>query len=513
MSEHPSISPNSQRIARNAGALYVRMFILMIVSLLTARIVLNALGAEDRGVYETVASFVSMMALLSNALSTAISRFLTVQIGKGDTDSLKQVFATAKGLLWVIALLIVLVAEPLGIWYIDQVMNLPDGRTAAAQWVFQFSLLTFVVNLLSIPYNASIFAHERMKIYAIIGVVEGLLKFGVALSIMHASTDRLIFYGGLLLGVAFFVRSLYVLYCRQQFQESRVKSQLYKEHLGAMVSFAGWNGLAQSIAILNAQGVTQLLNVFFGVVFNTMRGLALNVENMIKQFISNVLTAINPQITKSYASGDRTYSAQLACKGSKYAFLIGFTLALPFFFEAQPLLELWLGKRFIPEGTDLFTKLGLVCMVLDIALNPISRYGQAAGRIKAFYLMYSVVTVLVFPITWILFKSGYPATTLYFVFLADYLLLDILKVAVGSRVYGFPAGLFVKETLLRVLPVMLLSLAVTYGIYLAIPEGIWQLIGVLTGGTLCVGLSAFAFALTPGERAYVLSRFHKCHES
>lgn len=507
MSGSPSISPGSRRIARNAMALYVRMFILLIVSLFTARIVLNALGAEDRGIYEAVASFVSMMALLSNALSTAISRFLTVQIGKGDDATLKEVFATAKGILWGMALLIILVAEPLGIWYTGNVMNLPEGRVQAAQWLFQFSLATFIIGLVSIPYNACLISRERMGVYAVIGVVEGLLKLGVALAIMKAAQDRLIIYGLLMLGAALLVRCLYLVYCRRHFEESRAGIHLYRQHAGAMVSFAGWNGLAQGISILNAHGVTQLLNFFFGVVFNTMRGLALNVENMVKQFIANVLVAINPQITKRYAAGDTGYSGELACKASKYAFLIGFTLALPFFFEAQPLLELWLGKRFIPDGTDCFTQLGLICMVLDIALNPVNTFVQAAGNIKRYYIMYSAVTVLVFPVTWLLFKMGAPASSLYFVLMADYLLLDVCKLLVGGRRYGFPVALFLKETLLRVLPVMILSLAVNHFARRIVPSGAWQVVAVIVCGTLAVCISSWFFALTRGEKDYVLSKF------
>ena len=509
MSQEGGISESSRRIARNSIALYVRMFVLMLVSLFTARIVLNALGTEDRGVYETVGSFVSMMSLLTRALSTAISRFLTVEMARSDADAMRKVFATAQGILLIISAAVLLVAEPLGIWYVQNVMNLPPGRTEAALWLFQFSLGTFLVTLLSIPFNASIFAHEKMGVYAVIGMAEGLLKLGVAIAILHAPFDRLVFYGLLLLVVAIAVRTAYVLYCRAHFPESRAGVKLERKYVGAMFGFAGWNGLSQGIAILNAHGVTQLVNYFFGVVFNTMRGLALNAENMVKQFIANVIVAINPQITKSYASGNIAHSSLLVCKGVKFAFLIGFTLSLPFFFEADAILHLWLGDKFVPEGTDLFTKLGLVCMILDISFNPLSTFVQAQGNIKRFYIMYSCVTVLVFPVTWLLFRLGCPPASMYLVLMADYLLLDILKLVVGSRTYRFPIGMFFKETLLRVAPVGILSFIGTWGIYLALPAGWWRLIAVLAGGTLLVVITTWLFALTPGEKDFALEKIRR----
>ena len=478
----------------------------MIVSLITARIVLNALGAEDRGVYETVASFVSMMALLTNALSTSVSRFLTVEIAKDDKEALRRVFATANGMLLLICAAVLLVGEPLGIWYIDNVMNLPEGRTEAARWVFQFSLFTFLVNLLAIPYNASIFAHERMGVYAVIGLVEGVLKLGVAFALLHAPFDRLIYYAMLLLAVAVIVRSLYMIYCRRNFPESRAGVRLDRAYVGSIFSFAGWNGLSQGIYIFNSHGLTQLLNYFFGVVFNTMRGLALNVENMIKMLVTNVTTAINPQITKSYTSGDYHYCSELVCKGSKYAFLIGFTLSLPFFFEADSLLHLWLGNREVPGGTDLFTRLGLVCMLLDITLIPFNTYVQATGKIKRYYLMYSAVTALVFPVTWLLYRSGSGASSLYFVFMADYLLLDAMRLLMSGKVYGFPLRVFWKNTLLPLIPVALVSIAVTYLVWAAVHEGWWRLVAVLLAGTVSVAISTYAFAMTAGEKSFVRSK-------
>lgn len=500
------ISDNSRRIARNTAALYFRMFFLMIVSLLTARIVLNALGARDRGVYETVASFVSMMAIISGALSNAVSRFLTVEIGKGDPAATARVFATANALLLLVSLGIVLLAEPLGIWYIGSVMNIPSERVAAAQWIFQFSLGTFVLNLMSVPYNACIISHEKMSAFALIGVAEGLLKLGVAFAIKWTSSDRLILYGLLLLLVALTVRIMYALFCRRFFPESRAGVHLYKEYSGSMFRFAGWNGLSSGIYMLNTHGATQLINHFFGVLFNTMRGIGLSVENMAKQFIVNVVLAINPQITKSYAAGDAGYSYSLVCKGIKYAFIIGFTIALPFLFEAEGILRIWLGSREVPDGTALFTRLGLLCMILDIGMNPMTIFIQATGDIKQYYIIHSVITAFIFPLTWFAYLLGLPAYVYFIIFIADYLVLDIAKLLIARYRFGFPLRMFCTETLLRILPVAVIPLLVTWPVRALLPAGLWRLAAVLVTGFAAVGLSAYFFALTPGERSWVGSK-------
>lgn len=492
----------------NTIALYFRMFILMVVGLFTARIVLNALGVEDRGVYEAVGSFVSMMAIITSSLSTAISRFLTVEIGKDNEESLKTIFATANTMMALVSLIVILIAEPVGVWYINEVMNLPEGRTVAAHWVFQFSLATFVINLLSAPYNATIIAHEKMSAFAVIGVVEGLFKFLVAMLIMVAAMDKLILYALLMCCVALMVRAIYVGYCRHSFKESKAGFGFDRSIFRQMFGFAGWNGLSFGVYLLNTHGVTQLVNYFFGVVFNTMRGIAFNVESMIKQFVTNVITAINPQITKSYAVGDKDYSYDLVCKGSKYAFLIILFFAIPFFFEAEMILRLWLGDK-VPDGTALFTRLTLVCLLLDIVMTTFSTLILADGNIRKFYIVISCVTILIFPLTWILFKMGAPAYSMYLVFIAVYLVNDIIKLLLMKRQIGFPIRLFVKNVILKVLPVSVISLAVTLVVWLLIPAGWWRLLAVLVTGTLAICLTTYLFALSSGEKAFVDSKLNK----
>lgn len=504
------ISENSKRIAKNTLALYFRMFLLMAIGLFTARIVLNSLGVEDKGVYETVGSFVSMMAIITSSLSTAIGRFLTVEIGRADKDSLKRVFSTAVTIMLLVSAAVLLIAEPVGLWYLDNVMKLPEGRLSAARWVFQFSLVTFVINLLSVPYNATIIARERMSAFAVIGVVEGLLKLAVALLLRVSTFDRLITYASLMCGVALLVRFLYSAYCRHFFEESRTGAGFDRDYFRRMFGFAGWNGLAYGVYLVNTQGVTLLVNYFFGVVFNTMRGIAFNVENMVKQFVSNVLTAMNPQITKSYVTDNKEYAYSLTCKGSKYAFLIVFILALPFLFEAEILLRLWLGKL-VPEGTALFTRLALIGLCLDLLMTPFATLIQASGSIRHYYIVTSAVTMLVFPLTWMFYKAGAPAYSCYLVFAAVYLLNDIVKLRLLRRQIGFPVGMFVREVLVKVVPVAVISLTVTFLVWwwLFDVSALWRLLAVLAIGTLSTCVAAYVFSLSEGERDFVNSKIFR----
>ncbi len=507
MGDSRQISENSIRIARNSLALYFRMFVLLFIGLFTARVVLNSLGIENKGIYESVGGFVSMMSIIANSLTIAISRFLTVEIGKENSDKLKKVFSTALSIMLMVSLGVILIAEPLGLWYIGNVMQLPEGRTGAALILFQFSLASFIINIINVPFSATIVAHEKMGAFAVIGVVEGVMKLAVALLLSISPFDKLITYGALMCAVVFIAKSLYIAYSLHFFNESSLRPGFDRTLFRSMFGFAGWNGLASAIYLVNTQGVTLLVNYFFGVVFNTMRGIALNVETTVKQFVNNVLTAMGPQITKSFARNDNHYAFTIACKGVKYAYLIIFLLGVPFLFEADIILRLWLSD-IVPEGTALFTRLAIAGMCLDVMMYPFSTLIQASGKIRMFYLAVSSVMVLIFPLTWVLFSLGAPAYSCYLVFIVVYLAVDIVKLCVVHSQIGFPLNMFVREVLLKVLPVTVITLVVTFPVWKLMDAGVWRFLAVLTVGTAAILLSSYFFALSSGERSFVNAKLH-----
>lgn len=314
------ISQNNKRIAKNTLLLYFRMLFMMVVSLYTSRVVLNALGVEDFGIYNVVGGVVAMFSMLSGSLSAAITRFITYELGTGNQENLKKIFSSAVTIQLWLAILIIFLAEAVGVWFLNVKMNIPEIRMTAANWVFQFSVLTFAVNLISVPYNASIIAHERMSAFAYISILEAIGKLAIAFLVVVSSIDRLVFYAILMCVVALIVRLAYGFYCKRHFDECTYHFIFDKDLLKRMFGFAGWNFIGAASSILRDQGGNIIINLFAGPTVNAARGIAFQVNNAIHGFVSNFMTALNPQITKSYASGNSDYMMILICQGARLSF-------------------------------------------------------------------------------------------------------------------------------------------------------------------------------------------------
>ena len=304
-------SQNNKRIAKNTLLLYVRMLFMMAVNLYTSRVVLNALGVEDFGIYNVVGGVVAMFSVISGSLSAAISRFITYELGKGNNDRLNKIFSASVTIQLLLSLIIVILVESIGVWFLNVKMSIPTDRMLAANWVLQFSIATFVINLVSVPYNAAIIAHERMSAFAYISILEALGKLAIAYLIVVSPMDRLIFYALLMCSVAVIVRAVYGYYCKRHFAECTYHFHWDREILKKMFGFAGWNFIGASSAVLRDQGGNIIINLFAGPAVNAARGIAGQVNNAVTGFVSNFMTALNPQITKSYASGDREYMMTL----------------------------------------------------------------------------------------------------------------------------------------------------------------------------------------------------------
>ena len=313
----------TRRIARNTLMLYIRMLFMMFMGLYTSRIVLQALGESDYGVYNVIGGVVAMFSIISGSLNSAVSRFITFEMGKGEGARLNAVYSTAVTIQMILAAVVVLVAEPVGMWFIRNEMTIDPARIQAAEWVLHFSLLAFVINLMSVPQMASITAHEKMSAYAVIGIMDGLLRFGVALLIMNSSQDRLIYYAALMMLSVLLVRVAYGIYCRMHFEECRYRPVLDRGLMKEMFSFAGWNFIGVTAGVLRDHGGNILVNIFSGsVAVNAARGVALQLSNAVQGFVTNFMTAVNPQITKSYAAGEREYMFSLMRKSSRMAYYL-----------------------------------------------------------------------------------------------------------------------------------------------------------------------------------------------
>lgn len=315
-------SDNNKRIAKNTLLLYFRMLFMMVVSLYTSRVILNALGVEDFGIYNVVGGVVAMFTVISGSLSAAISRFITYELGKGDQSKLNRIFSASVTIQLLLSLIIVVLIESVGVWFLNAKMTIPEDRMTAANWVLQFSIITFVINLISVPYNAAIIAHEKMSAFAYISILEALCKLAIAFLIMCSPIDKLIYYAVLMCIVAVIVRLTYGHYCKKHFSECTYHFLWDKELLSKMFSFAGWQFFGTGSYMLMTQGVNILLNFFFGPVVNAARGIAVQVDGIIQQFVNNFTTAINPQITKSYAGDNKAYMFLLIYTGAKYSYFL-----------------------------------------------------------------------------------------------------------------------------------------------------------------------------------------------
>ncbi len=399
------ISENNKRIAKNTLVLYFRMLFLMVVSLYASRVVINALGFEDYGIYTAVGGFVVLFGVVTNSLTAAITRYITYTLGSGDEEILNKVFSSSLMMLCLIAVIVLLLLETGGLWFLNCYMSIPDERMLAANFVMQFSIVTFIVQLISVPYNAAITAHEHMTAFAVISILQSIGTLMVALIVDHSSSvDRLIIYSLLLAIVAVVIRFIYGCYCRRHFSECRFRLTCDKPLLKEIFSFAGWNFFGASSAVLRDQGVNVLLNVFCGPIVNAARGIAMQVSSAVCSFSGSFTSALSPQITKQYASGDLNYTFNLCFKGSRFSFYLLLLLSLPIFVEAEQVLLIWLGK--IPPHTVNFVRLVVVYVLVESVSSTLITLMLATGNIKKYQIVVGGTQLLNFPVALLLLHWG-----------------------------------------------------------------------------------------------------------
>ena len=439
-------SNDNSRLVRNTAFLYARSFVTLAISLYTSRIVLSTLGVEDYGIYNVIGGFVTLFSLLSASLTNSISRFITFELGRGDIERLNRVFCTSINIQIALSLAIIVVAEIFGIWFIHSQMNIPVGRETATFWVFQCSLLSFVINLVSVPYNALIVAHEHMKAFAYIGLGESFAKLFAVYLLVLFSMDKLILYAILLTVIATILRAIYNIYCRRHFHDECNYHCIFDKGMFREIgSFAGWYLFGTSAFLFNTQGVNVIINIFFGVVLNAARGIATQVDAAVRTFVNNFTTAINPQIIKTYAEGNYEESFKLVFKGSKYSFYLMLIFLVPLVLEVDYVLNLWLVE--VPPYASLFLRLALFVALADIPGAPLTTLALGTGNIKRYYFFVGGFGCLVFPVTWLLFKLEYQPEWYYIIYILDNILLVFVRLWLLKSMVQFPARKYVQEVL------------------------------------------------------------------
>lgn len=492
-------SNNNKRIAKNTILLYFRMMFMMVIALYTSRLIIQRLGVSDYGIFNVVGGFVSMFTILSGALSAAISRFITFELGKGNIERLRLIFCTGVNIQLLMSLAIIIVGEPVGIWFLNAHMNIPEGRMLAANWVFQFSLIAFVLNIISVPYNAEIIAHEKMSAYAWISILDISLKCFIVYLLAWAPYDRLISYAVLYAVEALFIRILYGVYCQHAFQECKYHFIFDKTIFKNMLSFAGWNFLGSSAGILNTQGVNLLINIFFGVTVNAARGIAVQVNAAVNQFVNSFTTAVNPQITKSYAAGNLEYVYKLICYSAKYSSFLLLYIAVPIVLEAPSILKIWLG--IVPDNAVIFTQLTVLSSFPDFVLgNSMVTAIFATGKIRNYQIWVTIVGGLVFPFTWIAYFFDMPPYSTYIIYIIMFSLAIYVRVYYSKKLVGMSPKLYWDKVMLRVLPVMALSFILPLPLHSIMEAGLVRIVAVTTISMLSTTIIVSLIGLSSHER-------------
>lgn len=471
----------------------------MLVALYTSRVVLQALGVEDYGIYNVVGGVVAMFSMLSSTLSTASQRFITYALGGNDAKNLKNVFSTCITLHIILGVIVVVLLEFLGVWLLNNKLNIPPERLSVANWVFQFSILTFFVNVVSVPYNALIIAHEKMSAFAYISIVDGFLKLGIAFLIQWTTFDKLLVYALLYSVVAIIIRFIYSAYCTRKFVEAKsISFQINKPLFKEMFGFSTWNFIGVSSLILRNQGIDILLNMFFGVSVNAAKGISNQVQGAVQQFVGNFTSAVNPQLTKSVAQKDYTRTGSLIIHGSRLAFFMMMLFAVPIIIYSKEILQLWLAD--VPEYAELMVKLIMIYLLSDTMSRFLTNALLAFGNIRDFQLIVGGIKLLALPLAYIILKfGGSPLTGIWVNIILEFVCLGFRLSLIKQRL-NFNIFNFIFKVLLTCWTMFFIAYISASVFYYRVSDNLY------IGGTLSILISVICIyaALSKSERNLII---------
>lgn len=446
-------SENNKRIAKNTLMLYVRMLLGMLVSLYTSRVVLNALGVEDYGIYNIVGSIVVMFSFISSPLCTATQRFYNFELGRGKENKLNLVFNLSLYIYVILAFIMFVIIGWGGSWYIEHQMKLPEGRLDATILVFVFSLFSFLLSLIRTPFESLIIAHEQMSFYAYISIAEILFRLGNAITLLYVEVDKLKLYAVNQFLITVVIFACVYIYCHRHFVSIYITKVWDKVQFKSLLSFSGWTSISSISTIAANQGVNILLNAYCGVIANAAMGIALQLNGVITQLTGNFQTALNPQIVKYYSANELIPMQNLVYRASKLSYVLLFMVVCPLFVHIDSILAIWLDK--VPPFTGIFCKYLMVWALLESLMAPLWTSITATGHIKQYHLWMSIIISFVFLLSWLCLHLGFPPTSVVFIkCMIDVVLLAVRLWFVHTLI-DFSINLFVKEV---IIPVSLLSI-------------------------------------------------------
>ncbi|MBR5210883.1 MAG: hypothetical protein IKV67_13645 [Paludibacteraceae bacterium] len=495
----------NKRIAKNTLALYARTIIVMLVSLYVSRALLEKLGVNDFGVYSVVGSIVILFSFLDNALTQASQRFLTVSLGEGDLDKMKRVFNTAVSIQIIMVVVAVVLLGTVGVWFLNNRLSFPEGRLEAANYAFQFSIMTFCLNFLRAPYAASVVAYERLDFFAYASIVDALLKLGIVFAIGMTEDDRLVTYAGLLSLESFTMLMVYKFFCNRTFTTCRYKWILDKSIFSKMFSFSGWTLFGGFSNVATQNGFLFMLNMFCGVVANAAMGIANQVLTALETFIGSFQTSFQPQIVKSYAQGEINRVSSLINSTSKFSFALMFLPACLLIINIQLALEIWLSNN-VPEDAGHFCQILIACCVIDAITGPFNCAIMATGKISKYQLSIGGSFLLDLTISYILFRSG--LKPYYWILLSRFMTRGVLNGFIGLRflnsLIGFDVKVYLRKTILPIISLIVIMTPLLYLVYTSF-DGVKLLLISVPVMAIAYAITCYYVLFSVSEREYILS--------
>lgn len=501
----PENKSNNKTIAKNTAFLYIRMMFTMVISLYTSRIILQNLGVQDYGIYQAVGGIVGFLSFINGALSTGSSRFLTFALGEEDCEKLKRTFSTTLIIHIILAIAIAVIAEIVGLWFIENKLVIPPDRINASIYTFHISVITALLTLTQVPYNANIIAHERMSIFAYVSIAEVSMKLAIVYLLTIGSFDKLILYATLLFLVQAGLMIFYRIYCSRHFEECRFNLVFDKSIFRKIAVFSGWSLFANASIALNSQGILILLNMFFNPAVVAARAISIQVNMAANQFINNFRTAVNPQIVKRYASKDYEGSKILLLSSTKYSFYMMLILALPICMSADQLLHIWLGV--VPEYTTIFLQIIIVQSLFQVFDTSFYTALYAKGRLRENAILSPLFGFISFPIVYLLFKAGFSPIALSWASLISYTILGVfIKPLLLVKIVNYKWNDIIN-VFIPCLKVSLASIPIPIIIYLEIEKitpNIWiQFISIVITSVFSVAISSWTIGIDKDTRAKI----------
>lgn len=492
-------------IAKNTILLYFRTIVLLFVSLYTSRVILNSLGVEDWGTYTAVAGVVTILNMVTGPLSGAISRFITFALGSGDKVELKKVFACSMTIQYIFVALVIVIIEIVGVWFLNSKMNIAPDRMKAANWVLQFALLTFAMDLIASPYISAIIAHEKMSAFAYFSIIDVILKLGVAYAIYNVGFDKLIAYSAMMAAVAVLIRIIYLIYCKRRFEECRKYGLTFDKKLFKnMFGFAGWSIFGGMASAFHIQGTNILLNIFGGSIVNAAQGIANQINNAIARFVQNFTTALTPSIIKSYAADNKDYMLTLIYQGARFSFYLLMFFAVPILIETEYIVHIWLGQ--CPPHTLNFIRLVIINALIDCLSKPIIAGVNATGKIRMYQIIVGGLLIMNLPVSYLALKQGAPVEATAIISIIISIIALGARLIISKKLIDLSVWIFVKKVLFVVSIVFIISMTPPLLLKFFMPKSIISFIVVIVVSAISCGACSFFMGCTKGEQKKILNK-------